>query len=80
MFVTKHLLLVIIFLFCGIDTHTATANKINIIIPKRAADGLCFHISGVKFWNSLPNHITSIFNLKPFMLCLNSCINSLTDV
>ena len=35
-------------------TRPATANKINIIVPKRAADDLCFHVSEVKFWNSLP--------------------------
>ena len=43
-------------------TCSATATKINLIVPKRAADDLCFHVSGVKFWNNLPNHITSILN------------------
>ena len=38
-------------------TRSATANKINIIVSNRAADVLCFLVSGVKFWNSLPNHI-----------------------
>ena len=28
--------------------RSATANKINIIVLKRAADELCFHVSGVK--------------------------------
>ena len=55
----------------------AAANKINIIVPKRAAGDLCFHVSGVKFWNSLPNHIMSILNFKSFMSSLHSYFISL---
>ena len=61
-------------------TYSATANKINIIVPKRAADDFCFHVSDVKFWNSLPNHITLILNFKPFMSSLHSYFNFLTAV
>ena len=56
-------------------TSSATANIINIIVPKRAADDLCFHVSGVKFWNNLTNHLTSILNMKHFMFSLHSYFN-----
>ena len=35
-------------------TSSATADKINIIAPKLAADDLCFHVSGVKFQTVYP--------------------------
>ena len=61
-------------------TRFAIAYKIKIIVPKHAADDLCFNISGVKFWNSLPNHIMSILNFKSFMSSLHSYFNFLTAV
>ena len=61
-------------------TRSATANKITVIVPKRAANDLCFHVSDVKFWNSLPNHSTSILNFKPFMTSLHFYYNFLADV
>ena len=56
-------------------TRSVTANKINVIVPKRAADDLCFHISGVKFWNRLPNHITLILNFDSFVSYIHILIS-----